>query len=226
MLKFILMKKQYLNWVNKNIDTKKLENKTLLITGGNSGIGLEVIKYCALLKMNIILTVRSPSKGEKTINDITALFPSVNIRYLLLDTSSIESINSFVNKIKEENIDFDYFYNNAGTFNLPKQLTEDGYERVIMTNFLGPFLLISKLHDYFLALNHPLQLILTTSITSKHARICYEDFTSLSATTKFNTYAESKLAIVHFYLYLCDIYKNSNVTSISSSWCHSHSVNL
>lgn len=211
MLKFNLMKNKYLNWIDKNIHKEQLKNKTVLITGGNSGIGLEVIKYCAYLKMNIILTVRSPSKGEKTVKEITSLYPKVDIRYLILDTSSIESINQFVNKIKDEKIDFDYFYSNAGTFNLPKELTKDGYERVIMTNFLGPFLLISKLDNYSLAFKHPLRIILTTSITAKHARICYEDFTTLSKTTKFNTYAESKLAIVHFYLYLCKLYKDSNV---------------
>lgn len=205
------MKKKYLHWINKHINKEELKNKTILITGGNSGIGLEVAKYCAYLNMNIIITVRDTSKGEKTIKEIKENYTKSNIRYLLLDTSSVESITHFVSTIKSENIVFDYFYNNAGTFNLPKELTKDGFERVLMTNYLGPFLLLNQLKNYFLSMNRKVHLILTTSITAKHAKICYDDFTSFSKTTKFNTYAESKLAIVHFYLYLCELYKDCNV---------------
>ena len=205
------MKKRYLNWIDKHIKKIELENKTILITGGNSGIGLEVIKFCCYLKMNIIFTVRSKAKGENTIKEINAMYPKSHIRYLILDTSSLKMIDEFVDQIKQQKIDFDYFYNNAGTFNLPKEITNDGFEKVIMTNYLGPFYMFNKLHDYFLSINHKIHLILTTSITAKHARICYDDFSSLSKTTKFNTYAESKLAIVHFYLYLSSLYKNSNV---------------
>ena len=56
------MNKRYLKWIDKNIKTD-LVNKTILITGANSGIGFEVAKYCAYLKMNIIMAVRNTDKG-------------------------------------------------------------------------------------------------------------------------------------------------------------------
>ena len=208
------MKKRYLKWIDKNIDCSQLINKTILITGGNSGIGLTVAKYCAYLKMNIIITSRTKEKAGKAIKEIKQEFPECNIQFLLLDTSSIESIKSFANQIINNNIDLDIFYSNAGTFNLPKQLTNDGYEQVIMTNYLGPYLIFKLLDDYFLSLNHPIKLILTTSITAKRTKLNYDDFNSISSTTKFNTYAESKLANVHLYLYLKEKYQNSNVTAM------------
>ena len=73
------MKNIYRKWINKKINKDDLKNKTILITGGNSGIGLEVAKYCAYLKMNIIITCRSVEKAESAIKEIKNEYSDANI---------------------------------------------------------------------------------------------------------------------------------------------------
>lgn len=205
------MKHKYLTWIDKNINKPHLVNKTILITGGNSGIGLAVAKYCSYLKMNIIITVRNKFKGEKAIKEIKSEYKDINISYLLLDTSSLKSIKEFAKNIIDNRIDIDCFYNNAGTFRLPKDLTNDGFDRVIETNYIGPFMLTVLLKPYFESLNHKVKIICTTSVTAKRAKINYEDIKSITSTSKYNTYAESKLFNVHLYLSQKEECKNTNI---------------
>ena len=47
-----------------------LENKTIIITGGNAGIGLESARYALYLKMNVIIAVRSMERGRKAIDNL------------------------------------------------------------------------------------------------------------------------------------------------------------
>ncbi len=205
------MKKNYKNWIDKNINKDKLINKTILITGGNSGIGFEVAKFCAYLKMNIIIACRNKQRAKNSILEIKKEYTRAKISYLLLDTSKIESVSNFCDEIIKNNIDIDLFYSNAGVFNLPKELTNDGFERVIETNYIGPFLLTHYLLDYFKHLNHPVKLIYTTSVTAKRAKINYDDINSITTTSKYKTYAESKLLNAHLYLYLIKICNGTNL---------------
>ena len=205
------MKKRYINWINKHIDKEKLVNKTILITGGNSGIGLEVAKYAAYLKMNIIITCRSEEKALKAIDEIKNEYPLANVSFYLLDTSSFSSVKKLANSIKDNNVDIDIFYSNAGAFRMKRELTSDGYERVIQTNYLGPYLLTNLLMPYFRNLSHQVKMIFTTSITAKRAKINYDDINSITSTSKYNTYAESKLLNVHLYLYLVNKCKGTNI---------------
>ena len=98
------MKKKAVKYLDKHF-VGSIEDKTIIITGGNSGIGLEVARECAYKKMNIILSVRSLERGEKAKEDILNDFPNAKISVMKLDVSEEESIRGFVNDIISNNID-------------------------------------------------------------------------------------------------------------------------
>lgn len=142
-----------------------VENKTIIITGGNSGIGLESAKICAYLKMHVIITVRSVEKGNKAIEEIKNEVSDANVEMMLLDTSKEESIKEFVNNIKDKNIDIDVFYHNAGVYRQPYKETDLG-DLMIATNYFGPFILTSLLLDYLHVLQHEVKMVFTSSVAA------------------------------------------------------------
>ena len=67
------MNKKVIKYLKKNI-SDSFTDKTVLITGGNSGIGFETAKTCAYLKMHVIIAVRSLERGKQAIDAIKQEF--------------------------------------------------------------------------------------------------------------------------------------------------------
>lgn len=204
------MSKKIDKWIEKNFNAN-LENKTILITGANSGIGFEVAKYCALFKAKVIMAVRNIKRGENAKNKLLELYPDADICLMQLDLASFDSIKKFTNEIIVNNIDIDVFYNNAGILNMPNQKTQDGFELVMGTNFIGTYFLNELLLEYFKSLNHEVKVILTSSIAMYFANIKYDDFFLEKKYKSFKIYANSKLAVTHYFIHLKQLYNNTNL---------------
>lgn len=194
------MHKKAINYINKYFKGN-LENKTIIITGGNAGIGLESARYCLYLKMNVILAVRSLSRGEKALENLRKDFPQGKVSLMELDVSEEKSIINFVNKIKEEKIDINVFYHNAGVYNLPFTLKE-GRELVISTNFYGPLMINSLLLPYLYSLNHEVKMIVTSSIAATWTKIKIDYLVPNEELGKMKIYSNSKLLDAYLFDYL------------------------
>ena len=192
------MNKRSKKWVELNFNTNLL-NKNIIITGANSGIGFEVSYLCASLNANVFMAVRNKSKGEAAKEKILKDFPNANITLLTLDVSSIESIKEFVGYLKDNNIDVDVFYNNAGILKA-SGVSKDNIELVMATNYIGTYLLNELLFDYFLTLNHKVKVIFTNSIAMYLAKIDYNDFFNQRKYKSFKAYCNSKLAVTHYFI--------------------------
>eukprot|EP00597_Dinobryon_sp_UTEXLB2267_P009297 CAMPEP_0170095734 /NCGR_PEP_ID=MMETSP0019_2-20121128/28139_1 /TAXON_ID=98059 /ORGANISM="Dinobryon sp., Strain UTEXLB2267" /LENGTH=349 /DNA_ID=CAMNT_0010317535 /DNA_START=47 /DNA_END=1096 /DNA_ORIENTATION=- len=127
---------------------KYLAGKTAIVTGGNSGIGLEACKALASAGCKVILCSRSIKAGEAAIADeITKLghggyvVDPLNIVVKQLDLVSLQSIKSFADDVLSE-ARIDFLVLNAGIMALPKlERTESGFEKQIGVNhFVFSFL--------------------------------------------------------------------------------------
>ena len=88
-----------------------MKNKNIIITGGNKGIGFGLVKKLSE-KHNIIFTVRSKKKGEKTLNSLMNVH---NIpKYVIMDVTSSSSVNRGFELINESIGSIDILINNAG----------------------------------------------------------------------------------------------------------------
>ena len=208
------MEKNIKKWLDKNFITD-LENKTVVITGANSGIGYYVAYLCAYYKANVIMAIRSFERGEKAKNKILNEFPDAKIQLMQLDLASIDSIKAFANKVKEERIDIDVFYNNAGLLKKTSDKTKDGYNLVMGTNYLGTFVLNEKLKDYFKSLDHEVKVIFTSSVAQYFCNHDKKDWLLLDkeyGTVK--NYCISKRVITHYFLSLVEEFETTNVKAL------------
>jgi len=102
---------------------KSLENKVIVITGGNTGLGFESAKRLAKAGATVVITSRSLEKGKKAIEKIQHACQEVNVsnpnlHVLQLDLCSLKSVKEFPNIFKKEmgsNTKIDVLLNNAGT---------------------------------------------------------------------------------------------------------------
>jgi NAD(P)-dependent dehydrogenase (short-subunit alcohol dehydrogenase family) len=117
-----------------HVDPQDLSGKTIVITGGNSGIGLECARRLAAMNpAKIILASRTMSTGEKAAQDIKNEIGFQNVEAWHLDQSSFASVQAFAKKYNESGLDLDILLANAGMLpflNTGLESTSDGHEVV------------------------------------------------------------------------------------------------
>jgi NAD(P)-dependent dehydrogenase (short-subunit alcohol dehydrogenase family) len=113
--------------------------RTALITGGNSGIGLETARVLAMRGARVILAGRDHVKLDQAAEEVRAAAPKAEADTLVVDLSDLASVRKAADRIAE-NETVDLLINNAGVMNLPQRMvTRDGFEMTIGTNHLGHF---------------------------------------------------------------------------------------
>ena len=122
--------------------------KTIIITGCSNGLGLETLKKIAknFKKYRIIMACRNISKTNSIKEQIEKETQNKNLIVMELDTSSLESVQKFVNNYK--NSSYGKIYSlvcNAGIGGNNIGTSKDGYDIIFATNHLGHFLLVNSL---------------------------------------------------------------------------------
>lgn len=207
------MEKNIEKWINNNFKGS-IVNKTILITGANSGIGYEVAYLCVSMGAKVILCVRNYSRGILARQKLVEAFPDYenNISIMLVDLSSFDSIDNFIEEIKNKNVDIDVFYHNAGILKAKENATtKQNFKLVMGSNYIGTYYLNERLLEYVSKLSHEVKIIFTTSISQYFAKINYNDFFLTKKYKNFKAYANSKLAITHYFIYLANKMENSNI---------------
>ena len=119
--------------------------RTALITGANSGIGLETARVLASRGARVILAGRSQDKLDQAATTIRHAVPDARLDTLVLDLGDLASIRSAAAQLAAHDT-VDLLVNNAGVMNLPeRRTTKDGFEMTFGTNHLGHFALTAQL---------------------------------------------------------------------------------
>ena len=166
----------------KNIEN--LYNKTIIVTGGNSGIGYSLcLAFCAVSHhqsealdsdkygnpCSIIMGSRNADKSQLAIKQILSKYPQASIRFIPLDLSSFKSISSFVDSLKNDK-NVQILINNAGigmiekgrSFEFDKNLN-DRFEAAFTVNYLGPFMLTQLIYERYMRDNEKVCRVINTS---------------------------------------------------------------
>lgn len=171
-----------------------LSGKTAIVTGANAGLGFETARILAARGAFVVLACRNPSKAADAAERILVSSPSANLQVVALDLSSLESVRAAAESISAQCDRIDLLINNAGTANIRREVSSDGFELTLATNHLGPFAFTGLLLDRVIAT--PGARIITVS-SRTHARGVLE-FDDLHFTrrpyTLTTAYAQSKLA--------------------------------
>lgn len=124
--------------------------KTVIITGANSGIGKEAALKFAKTGWNVIMACRSIERSKKVQNEIIIASKNINVFLKEVDMSSFASICLFCNDFKSQFPKLDVLINNAAYFNHGEEyrLSVDNIELTFATNVVGPFLMTNLLLDH------------------------------------------------------------------------------
>ncbi|MDF4002602.1 SDR family NAD(P)-dependent oxidoreductase [Luteibacter sp. PPL552] len=124
---------------------------------------------------DIIMAVRSESKGDAARREIRDAFPGASIEVRTLDLSSLASVRAFADRLVNEGRPIDVLVNNAGILMPPQRtLSADGFELQFATNFLGHFALTHHLLPLLLEAKRP-RVATMTSSAAIGARIHFDD---------------------------------------------------
>lgn len=117
----------------------------LAITGPTSGIGRGAVKALANSFDRMLLLCRNLEKGAYLKEELLELNPNLNVDIIECDLSVLASVKQAVETIKYRFDHIDCLVNNAGMVSTSKEKSIDGYELMMATNYLGPFLLTHEL---------------------------------------------------------------------------------
>lgn len=171
--------------------------KTIIVTGANSGLGLETSRELARHGAHVILACRTASKAEAAMEDIKSDQPNAKLTFLPLDLSSLESVKQFVATFQEQHDKLDVLCNNAGVMALPYRKTAEGFEMQFGTNHIGHFALTGLLLDTLLATPNS-RIVNVSSLAHTMGKIKFKDINHTKSYNRWLAYGQSKLANLLF----------------------------
>lgn len=114
---------------NPPTDIRDLSEKTILVTGGNAGIGKATVEALAAHNPKCLyLCCRKMASGEAVVQSIHEQHPQANIQVLPLDLSDFESVKACASEVQRRCDRLDILILNAGVSSTPHQTTKQGYE--------------------------------------------------------------------------------------------------
>lgn len=176
------------------------EGRVVVVTGGNSGLGLSTAKVLAARGARVVVACRNKKKAEDALAQVRAAAgENVDVRAMDLDLSRLASVRAFAAAFLAEFDRLDVLVNNAGLMAIPQARTADDFEMQIGVNHFGHFALTARLLP--LLLETPGSRVVTVSSEvhayGKNDGFDDVDFTTLPY-TPWVAYFQSKLANLHF----------------------------
>ncbi|MGW0249222.1 oxidoreductase [Nocardia goodfellowii] len=173
--------------------------RVAVVTGSNTGIGLEIARALAARHATVVLACRNQTRAAVARDDILASAPDAKVYVVQLDTSSLDSVAACAQVVRERWPVIDLLINNAGVMAREHAYTVDGFETDFGTNFLGHFALTGRLIDAVTAA--PAGRIVTVSSITHRRRNAGLNFDDLACEREFDqavAYARSKMASMTF----------------------------
>jgi NAD(P)-dependent dehydrogenase (short-subunit alcohol dehydrogenase family) len=179
-------------------DVPGQHGRLAVVTGANTGLGLETAQVLAARGASVVLAVRDIEKGKHAAARIAATAPGANVMVQPLDLTSLDSIHAAADELRAKHPRIDLLINNAGVMFTPKQTTGDGFELQFGTNHLGHFALTGLLLEQLLAV--PGSRVVTVSSLGHRlgARINFDDLQGERSYRRVAAYGQSKLANLLF----------------------------
>ncbi|MBN3322010.1 RDH12 dehydrogenase, partial [Atractosteus spatula] len=171
----------------------RLEGKTVLITGANTGIGKETARDLARRGARVIMACRDLEKAEGAQKEIIQDSGNQEVIVKKLDLSDTKSIREFAEQVNKEEKQVNILINNAGIMMCPYSKTADGFEMQFGVNHLGHFLLTHLLID-LVKRSAPARIINVSSMAHNWGRIQLDDINSEKSYDSARAYGQSKLA--------------------------------
>ncbi len=123
--------------------------KTAIVTGANSGLGLEITRQMASRGYRAIMACRNLDKAAAARDKLLRDNPQAQLEVAALDVSSLDSVAAFAENFGATSGELDLLFNNAGITGMELARNDRGHESHLATNHLGPFALVGYLLPRF-----------------------------------------------------------------------------
>ncbi|BCR35754.1 oxidoreductase [Mariniplasma anaerobium] len=187
----------------KNIDfniteIKDLNKKIIIVTGANSGLGLEATKIFASKGATIIMACRSIERANEARDLILKENKNAKLVPMDLDLGSLKSIKAFAKDFKNKYDQLDILLNNAGVMTIPYGKTTDGFEIQNGVNHLGHFALTAQLFDV-IKQTKASRIVNVSSLAHRQGKMDFDNYLfEKGGYKKMKSYAKSKLSNLLF----------------------------
>ena len=198
--------------MGKAPESRIMEGKTCLITGGSDGIGYAAARELARMGGAVVIVGRNADKTAAAVDRITGETGNPRVSFLLADLSSQEEVRFLAESVKEQAPRLDVLVNNAGAVFFSDRRSVDGIEMTFALNHLGYFLLTTLLLD-LLKSSSPSRIVnVSSSAHFSAANFRLEELANPGNKAGYRAYGRSKLCNILFTYELARRLEGSGVT--------------
>ncbi|GLB66780.1 SDR family NAD(P)-dependent oxidoreductase [Arthrobacter mangrovi] len=177
-------------------DIQSLHGRTIVVTGGNAGLGYFASEQLAAAGAHVVIAARNPAKAAAAAAAITARIPEARISCQPLDLASLDSVRETVASLARLDR-IDALLANAGVIGSPtRRDTADGFELQFGTNHLGHYALICGLLPELE--RRRARIVHVGSISHRWVRTDFRSAAHPERYSSYRQYALSKLAVMSF----------------------------
>jgi WW domain-containing oxidoreductase len=191
--------------VSQGVD---MTGKIILVTGCNSGLGLETARVLALRGAHIIGLARTLEKAEVALSQ----FKGAKTTAIACELSDPKSIREAIQAIKSLHLKLDSVICNAGIMALPRLEKDHGYERQFFTNHMGHFILVTGLLDQLAAEGRVIVLSSSAHEMAPKGGIDFENLKGEKSYKPWTAYGQAKMANLVFAKELARRFQGSGKT--------------
>lgn len=177
------------------------KGRLAVVTGANTGLGFETVKWFVQKNLKVIMACRSLEKAERAKANILSEFPQADLAIMHVDLSSLDSVRQFAAQFNAQYDRLDLLINNAGIMMPPYAQNEDGFESQMGANHFGHFLLTHLLLPR-LKVTPGSRVVALSSLAHRSGEIHFDDLHWEKDYARNGAYGQSKLANLMFALEL------------------------
>lgn len=185
-------------WDTSNIPD--LTGRVAVVTGANSGLGLESAKALAGAGAHVVMAARNQEKAQAAYEVIRAAHPEASLEIVEVDLGSFESTKAAAARIAGDHPKVDILINNAGLMAMPESRTADGIETQLGVNHLGHWIFTAGLLRSLLAAEAARVVTVTSTAHHFGRAVDPENVNMAGNYSPWGAYGRAKLANYHFAL--------------------------
>ena len=189
-----------------------MERKLAVITGADGGMGTEITRAVACAGYDVIMACYSSSKAETKCRELVKETGNEKIEVWQIDLASLASVRAFADRMLRQKTPVALLMNNAGTMETGLHITEDGLERTVSVNYVGPYLLTRLLLPL---MGEGTRIVNMVSCTYAIGKLDFPDFFLRGRKGSFwriPIYSNTKLALLLFTIELAERLRARGIT--------------